>query len=186
MFKNFKDSLKEFTSIKTLCVIGMLGALSIILSSFSIPVGPVEIGFSSECNHLVDCLFGPSAGAIFGAGMDILKFIIKPKGTFFWGYTFNAALAGLIVGIGLYRKKITYLRVVIVRLINSLIVNVFFGTLWSSTLYGKAFFALLPTRLFKNIVLVPVEALIFVIIYKALEKSGAIQLIRQPFGHKNK
>ena len=48
MFKIFSDSLKEFKSIKTLCVIGMLGGLSIILSQFAIPVGnSLKIGFSS-------------------------------------------------------------------------------------------------------------------------------------------
>ena len=185
MFKIFSDSLTEFKNIKTLCVIGMLGGLSIILSSFAIPVGnSMKIGFSSECNYLVDCLFGPVAGAIFGAGMDVLKYLIKPDGAFFWGWTFNAGLAGLIVGLGLYRKKITYIRVCIVRLINSLVVNVIFGTLWLDIMYGKGFMVLLPTRLVKNIVLIPLEALIFMAIYKALEKSGVLSLIRQPFGHK--
>ena len=79
--QKFKESLREFRNIKALCAIGMLGALSIIINNFSIQIGDfLKIGFASECNVLVDCLFGPAAGAIFGAGMDILKFIIKPTG----------------------------------------------------------------------------------------------------------
>lgn len=183
--QKFKDSLGEFKNIKVLCAIGMLGALSIIINNFSIQIGDfLKIGFASECNVLVDCLFGPAAGAIFGAGMDILKFLIKPTGPFFWGWTFSAALAGVIIGFGLYRKKITFWRVLIVRLINSIIINVILGTYWLDVMYGKGFIALLPGRLIKNVAMVPIEALIFVAIYKAIEKGGIIQMLRQPIGHK--
>lgn len=181
----FTDSLKEFKNIKSLCAIGMLGALSIIVNNFSIAIGDfLKIGFSSECNVLVDCLFGPAAGTIFGAGMDILKFLIRPTGPFFWGWTFSAALAGLIIGFGLYRKKITFLRVFIVRLINSIAINVILGTYWLDVMYGKGFIALIPSRLFKNVVMVPIETFIFMAIYKAIEKSGIIHMLRQPIGHK--
>lgn len=183
--QKFKDSLKEFQNIKVLCAIGMLGALSIIINNFSIQIGDfLKIGFASECNVLVDCLFGPAAGAIFGAGMDILKFLIKPTGPFFWGWTFSAALAGIIIGFGLYRKKITFWRVFFVRLINSLVINVILGTYWLDVMYGKGFIALLPGRLFKNVVMVPIETIIFLAIYKAIEKGGIIQMLRQPIGHK--
>ena len=183
--RKFKESLKEFQNIKVLCAIGMLGALSIIINNFSIQIGDfLKIGFASECNVLVDCLFGPAAGAIFGAGMDILKFLIKPTGPFFWGWTFSAALAGVIIGFGLYRKKVTFLRVFIVRLINSLVINVILGTYWLDVMYGKGFIALLPGRLFKNVAMVPIETIIFIAIYKAIEKGGIIQMLRQPIGHK--
>ena len=184
--QRFRESLREFRNIKVLCAIGMLGGLSIIINNFSIQVGDfLKIGFASECNVLVDCLFGPAAGAIFGAGMDVLKFLLKPTGPFFWGWTFSAALAGIIIGFGLYRKKITYVRVFIVRLINSIVINVIIGTYWLHVMYGKGFIALLPTRLLKNVIMVPIEAFIFMAIYKAIEKGGIIQMLRQPSVHKN-
>lgn len=184
-FQTFRDSLREFRHVKTLCAVGMLGALAIIINGFTIAVGDfLKIGFSTECNVMTGCLFGPAAGMLFGAAMDLLKYFIHPTGPYFWGWTFDAALAGLIFGFGLYKKKITFWRVFTVRLINSLIINVFLGTYWLDVMYGKGFLALLPTRLVKNIVLVPIETMIFLIIYNALSKSGIIHLIRQPFGHK--
>ena len=65
-----------------------------------------------------------------------------------------------------------------------MVINVILGTYWLDVMYGKGFIALLPTRLFKNIVMVPIEAFIFVAIYKAIEKGGIIQMLRQPLGHK--
>lgn len=183
--QKFKESLREFGNIKALCAIGMLGALSIIINNFTIQIGDfLKIGFSSECNVLVDCLFGPSVGAIFGAGMDVLKYFIHPTGPFFWGWTFSAGLAGIIIGFGLYRKKITFLRILIVRLINSIVINVILGTYWLDVMYGKGFIALLPSRLIKNVAMVPIETIIFITIYKAIEKGGVIQMLRQPIGHK--
>lgn len=177
--QTLRDSLQEFRHIRALCAMGMLGALAIIIDSFTIPIGDVlKIGFSTECNAIVDCLFGPAAGAFFSAAIDILKFLVKPNGTYFFGFTFDAAVAGLIMGFGFYKKKITFLRVFTVRLINSLVVNVLLATCWLNVLYGKGFLALLPTRLLKNIIMVPIESMIFFTIYKALGKSGIISMIR--------
>lgn len=185
IIQSFQDSLHEFQHIKTLCAIGMLGALCIIINNFTIAIGDfLKIGFSSECNVLVGCLFGPAASAIFGAAMDLLKFLMKPTGPYFWGWTFDAAVAGLIFGFGLYKKKITFWRVFFVRLANAILVNVLLGTYWLNVMYGKGFIALLPTRLFKNIIMVPIETMIFLIIYQALNKSGIIHMIRQPIWHK--
>lgn len=187
IMQTFSDSLKEIKNLKCLCTMGMLGALSIILNSFSIQIGDfIKIGFTSECNVLVDCLFGPVAGAIFGAAMDLLKFFIKPTGPYFWGWTFSAALAGVIMGFGFYKKKITFVRIIIVRFINSIVINVILGTYWLHVMYGKAFWALIPTRLFKNVIMLPIEALIFLVIYKAVERGGLIQMLRQPTGHGKK
>lgn len=187
IMQTFSDSLKEIKNLKCLCTMGMLGALSIILNSFSIQIGDfIKIGFTSECNVLVDCLFGPAAGAIFGAAMDLLKFFIKPTGPYFWGWTFSAALAGVIMGFGFYKKKITFVRIIIVRFINSIVINVILGTYWLHVMYGKAFWALIPTRLFKNVIMLPIEALIFLVIYKAVERGGLIQMLRQPTGHGKK
>ena len=187
IMQTFSDSLKEIKNLKCLCTMGMLGALSIILNSFSIQIGDfIKIGFTSECNVLVDCLFGPAAGTIFGAAMDLLKFFIKPTGPYFWGWTFSAALAGVIIGFGFYKKKITFVRIIIVRFINSIVINVILGTYWLHVMYGKAFWALIPTRLFKNVIMLPIEALIFLVIYKAVERGGLIQMLRQPTGHGKK
>lgn len=44
-------------------------------------------------------LFGPVVGGIMGGIGDILKFLIKPTGPYFFGYTLNAMLGPVIYGI---------------------------------------------------------------------------------------
>lgn len=156
----FSDSLHEFTVTKNLVLCGLMAAIAIVLSMVaSISIGPyVKIGFSGIPNRIVEFLFGPVVGCIFGGALDLLKFMIKPDGPFFFGFTFNVMLAGLIYGCLLYHKPLSIKRIVIAEFLVKLIVNYGLNTLWISMLYGKAFFVLLPMRLLKNVIMLPIDS----------------------------
>ena len=156
----FSDSLHEFTVTKNLVLCGLMAAIAIVLSMVaSISIGPyVKIGFSGIPNRIVEFLFGPVVGCIFGGALDLLKFMIKPDGPFFFGFTFNVMLAGLIYGCLLYHKPLSNKRIVIAEFLVKLIVNCGLNTLWISMLYGKAFFVLLPMRLLKNVIMLPIDS----------------------------
>ena len=158
----FSDSLHEFTVTKNLVLCGLMAAIAIVLSMVaSISIGPyVKIGFSGIPNRIVEFLFGPVVGCIFGGALDLLKFMIKPDGPFFFGFTFNVMLAGLIYGCLLYHKPLSIKRIVIAEFLVKLIVNCGLNTLWISILYGKAFFVLLPMRLLKNVIMLPIDSAI--------------------------
>ena len=158
----FSDSLHEFTVTKNLVLCGLMAAIAIVLSMVaSISIGPyVKIGFSGIPNRIVEFLFGPVVGCIFGGALELLKFIIKPYGPFFFGFTFNVMLAGLIYGCLLYHKPLSIKRIVIAEFLVKLIVNCGLNTLWISMLYGKAFFVLLPMRLLKNVIMLPIDSAI--------------------------
>ena len=158
----FSDSLREFTVTKNLVLCGLMAALAIVLSMVaSISIGPyIRVGFSGLPNRIVEFLFGPVVGCIFGGALDTLKFIIKPEGPFFFGFTFDAMLAGLIYGCLLYHKPLSIRRVVFSEFLVKLIVNCFFNTLWLTMLYGKGFFVLLPMRLLKNAIMLPIDSAI--------------------------
>lgn len=158
----FSDSLHEFTVTKNLVLCGLMAAIAIVLNMVaSISIGPyVKIGFSGIPNRIVEFLFGPVVGCIFGGALDLLKFMIKPDGPFFFGFTFNVMLAGLIYGCLLYHKPLSIKRIVIAEFLVKLIVNCGLNTLWISMLYGKAFFVLLPMRLLKNVIMLPIDSAI--------------------------
>lgn len=158
----FSDSLHEFTVTKNLVLCGLMAALAVVLGMVaSISIGPyIKIGFSGLPNRIVEFLFGPVVGCFFGGALDLIKYFLKPEGPFFFGFTFDAMLAGLIYGCFLYRKPISAKRIVLSEFTVKLIVNCFFNTLWLSMLYGKGFFVLLPMRLLKNAVMLPIDSAI--------------------------
>lgn len=167
---SFASSMKEFEKLRVIVFCGMMGALSIVLGTFtSISLGPyLKIGFSAIPNILVDAFFGPSVGMIFGGAMDLIKYFIKPDGAFFPGYTLSAVVAALIYGLMLYRKKLTILRFFLAQFFVKLIVNIGLNTLWANMLYGKAFSAILPARIVSNAIQLPVDTIVYFIILKSL------------------
>ena len=159
----FLDSAKELKKTSALAVCAMLAALALILNSVaSINIGPyVKIGFSGIPNQLMDYLFGPVSGCLFAGVLDLVKFFMKPDGPFFFGFTFNAMLAAFIYGCFYYRRKLTIWRVLAAKFVVILIVNVLLNTLWLDMLYGKGFLAILPMRALKNLIMWPIDSVIF-------------------------
>ncbi len=158
----YVSSLRELLVTKNVVLCGLMAALAVVLSMVaSIEVGPyIRIGFSGIPNRIVECLFGPVAGCLFGGALDVLKYMLKPSGPFFFGFTFNVMLAGIIYGSILYKKPVTVKRIVTAEFLIKLLVNCILNTLWISMLYGKGFFALLPLRIVKNAIMLPIDSVI--------------------------
>lgn len=87
-------SLGEFKRLNVVVFCGMMCALAIVLNMVaSINVGPyIRIGFSGLPNQAVAYLFGPAVGGIFGAALDVIKYMLKPDGAFFPGFTVSAGI----------------------------------------------------------------------------------------------
>ena len=90
----------------------------------------------------------------------LLKYVLKPDGPFFFGFTFNAMLSGLIYGSLLYRRPVSIKRIVIAEFFVKLVINCGLNTLWISMLYGKGFIALLGPRVIKNVIMLPIDSFI--------------------------
>ena len=90
----YQQSLQELCHTKTVVLCGLLAALAIVLSMVaSIQLGPyIKIGFSGLPNRIVEFLFGPAVGCLFGGALDLLKYVLKPDGPFFFGFTLAASM----------------------------------------------------------------------------------------------
>ena len=156
----------------------MFGALSVVLGYYSFKITPnLKIGFGSIPNMLVDYLFGPVVGGLFGGAMDVIKFMLKPDGGFMPGFTFNAMLAAFIYGLFFYKKNLSLPRILTAKLVVIVLCNIVLGTYWLTLLNGKGFLAILPARAIKNLIQWPVDSLIFFLVAKTLEQAGVFKLI---------
>jgi ECF transporter S component (folate family) len=150
----FISSYRELKNVRCITLTAMFGAISIILGSLTIMVGDfLKIGFSFLPNEFVFYLFGPFVGAIYGAFMDILTFIVKPTGTFFPGFTVSAILTGLIYGTIMYKRPLNIKRVIVANLIRIVFIDILLNTYWLTILIGKGFFVLLPIRALKGLIM---------------------------------
>ena len=155
--KMLSDSCRELKKAQVLAAAAMFAALAL---------DPKLCGLYPDRPLYQDRIFqysqpaggfplGPVTGGLFAGILDIVKFFLKPDGVFFPGYTFNAILAAVIYGCFYYKKNLTLGRVLVAKGIVVIVVNLFLNTLWLSMLGGKAFMAILPPRLLKNIIMWP-------------------------------
>lgn len=171
-FQMFRDSFKEFKSLNTIVIAALMGSLAVVLRYVAtINFGPyIRVGFSSMPNHVVEFLFGPVVGSIFGGSMDLVNYFMRPTGPFFPGFTLNAIILGLIYGVLLYKKPVNWIRVLLAVFLEKTIINCGLTTLWLSILYGKGFLAILPMRIVANAFMLPIDFVILMVLLTFVEK----------------
>ncbi len=179
----FTDSYKELRQVRTLTVLAMFAAISIVLGYYTIQVGEyLKIGFSSISNQIVYYLFGPAVGGIFGAALDFLKYLVNNSGgqPYFPPLVLSPVLGGIIYGTLYYKRPLSLPRILAAELIVAVICNMMITTACLSAMGGKGFFELLPLRIMKNLIMWPINSTIFYTIAKTLEASGVFRMIRTP------
>ena len=177
--QSFTDSAKELKKLTTIVLTALLIAIGILLGQFSVQLTPqIKIGVSFIATQLTATLFGPVVGGVMGGVADILKFIIKPTGAFSILWTLNAIVGPIIYGVMLYKKKLTFLRILISKAVVAIVVNICMSTAWNFIYVGMGCFATLPAKLLQQVIQVPIQSLIFFVFVKALQKAKVFETLR--------
>ncbi|WP_458863755.1 folate family ECF transporter S component [Acidaminobacterium chupaoyuni] len=165
----WKQAAAEFHNVRTLAFTAVLMAASIVISSLFIPVGEnLRIYFTFVVKGLMGMVAGPLLGLAAGAATDLLSFFIHPSGPFFIGYTISEMLGVFVFAMFLYRQKCNLWRLIVCRVINNYAVNVALGSCWSAILYGKGYFYYLAKSLVKNTLMLPIEVIILLVLFRLL------------------
>jgi len=161
--------LKKNSATARLVIIAFMIALEIILTRFcSINTPILRIGFGFIPVAMTAIMFGPLWAAAAYAIGDILGMLIFPSGAFFPGFTVTAFITGLIWGLFLYKRKITPKNVLPASLVITLGLNLFLDTFWLMILMGNGFLALLPTRIIKCVILIPVHVFLIPLVWNRI------------------
>lgn len=176
-FNTIRLSVRHFGSIASIAVCGMLLALVVILSFFTVNVSPLlKIGFSFLPVAASGMLFGPVAGGVVGALGDVITFMLHPTGPYFPGFTLDGFLSGFVYGLIIYGRPVTLRRSLVAKAAVTVLVSLLLNPLWLSVLYGKAFFAVVSARVAANLVQLPVNVALLFAMLKVMEKSHISQL----------
>lgn len=167
------------TKTKKIILSALLLAMLIVLSRFlSVKTPIVKISFAFIPTMLCAIWLGPKWTVLLNVLGDVIGATLFPTGPFFIGYTISTAIAGLIYGLLLYkRKENTYndtqfiLRLILAVVLVTCISNIGLNTLWISITAGKSYKVLLGTRIAKELVMIPIRVIIVFLIEKMLRKS---------------
>lgn len=186
-FSMFSDSAKEMLTRRGICTMGLLIGLHALVGMVTtIPIGPtIKITFAWLVLASIGMILGPTAGFTAGVITDIIGFMVANKngGAFHPGFTLVQALGGMIYGIFLYRAVVSKekrdiinlaVRSALCKICLMIFCNLLLNTYFCSIIYGKGFMALLPPRIIKNLVQLPVDVIMMVaflpVVYVAYHK----------------
>ncbi|MDE6476573.1 MAG: folate family ECF transporter S component [Erysipelotrichaceae bacterium] len=167
--KQIIQSRKELSNVRSLSGAGILVTLNAIISVFRIQVSNIlEISFASIMTGVCGFLYGPILTGIAGVVGDLVKFMIRPTGAFFPGFTLNEFLIGVLYGCFFYKKEITWKRVLLARISVVICINLILTPIWLNIMYGTSLFAL--PRIIKNIVLLPIDTILLYTVLKIAKR----------------
>lgn len=176
----FISSYKEMKNVRSITLIAMFGAISIIFGMFLTVMlwDFLKVGFTFLPNEFVYYLFGPFVGIIYGGTLDILTYLVKPMGAFFPGFTISGILTGLLYGMLLYKRPLSLWRIVLVNILRSVFIDLILNTYWLTILNGEASVVMLPMRALKLFIMLPVESILLFAVIKGVEASGILKLLQ--------
>lgn len=165
----WKSSFEKLKSTKYLSLMAMFIALKVILGFFSIPIGAnLNIRFVYIVSSLEAAIIGPGAAAVDAFATDLVSYFVNGGGVYFPGYMFSEAIGAMIYGLFFYKKDIRVWDILGAKFLVNLIVNVLFGSLWSSMLYGKAYLYYFSKSVIKNVLSLPIEVVLLCFVFKVM------------------
>ena len=141
------------SKLKKVILAGLLIAVGVILNRFiSIKTPILSISLTFIPHILSGILLGPWWSMITAAMTDLIGALLFPFGPYFVGYTISAALAGLIYGLMLYRKKKVSRKKFLVKLIFAVLLvivicNALLNSLWIYITTKNAASFFVPVRM---------------------------------------
>ena len=144
--------------------VAMYVVLTYLVPVIKIDIIRISFGFVPQA--FASMLFGPLLGGIGSAAGDILGMLIAPSGPYFAGFTLSAFLSGMIYGLFLYNKPKTLMRITLAVLCVTVFIDIGLNTYWLTILLGKGYMAMLPARVIKSAVMLPVQVIVLSLLWK--------------------
>lgn len=158
--------------IRFLTTLAIFIALDIIFSRLlviQLPTMKFSLTFIIEA--LIGSIFGPIWSAIGLVIADLIGIWLNPSTPFFLGFTVNAALIGLIYGFFFYKKKKSWLNIVLATTIITLVINLLLTTFWLHIMLKTPMSVLLISRLPSELVRLVLQSIIIKIIFNCIPKK---------------
>ena len=161
-----KDIFKK-PDVRMIVIIGLMIAFEVILHRLiSIKTDIVQMHFGFIPIVIVAILYGPLYSGIAWAMADTIGTLLFPTGAFFFGFTVTALLSGIIFGIFLYKAKSYVISTVISVLIINILFTLCLDMYWLHLIMKQAFVVLLPARVIKCCIMIPVQIIAIYLIQK--------------------
>lgn len=148
----------------------LIAMMTVLNQVLGIETQLIKMTFSFIPELIMAVLFGPVWTGIGTSIADLAGLILLPKAPYFFGFTVNAFVSGMIYGFFFYKKSITVKRAFFCVLTTTIIVTLVLTSIWLVWMYGLSLTnsALWTARILKALINLPVQTIIILIIGKRL------------------
>ena len=159
--------MKRKVDAHMIAVMGLLIALMVVLSQI---LGFETATFTFVPELIMGMLFGPFWTAVGASVADIAGMILFPKSAYFFGFTINAFVGGLIYGYFFYRKEVTWKRAATVVLLNTLLITLILTPIWLAMMLNIPLtsWAIWSARLMKAVIMFPIQTVLIYFVGRAV------------------
>lgn len=167
---------------RVIAITAVMIAMEVVLHRFaSIQTPILQLHFGFLPIATVAILFGPVYSGVAWAIADVIGMLLFPTGggTWYIGLTVSLFVTGVIYGIFLYGgSKNILMRIILSTLIVSIFITLILDTFWLHLYWGNGIIAMLPSRILKCIVMIPLQIIGIFCLERMLDRYG----IKRKFG----
>ena len=168
---------KNFSDVRMLVFASLIIALRVAVKMLKIPLAAgLSLSFDCYVNSVGSMIYGPLVGLAVGAVSDPLGCLLFPSGAYFFPFIFVEMSSSFIFALFLWKRDLSVWRVLASKFTVNLICNIILTSIFYKwMLYAiagagdpEAYALINLTRIGKNLVLFPLEAVLITLILGAL------------------
>ena len=170
----WRQAFSELKNTRTLVFAALILALRIAMKPLKIPIAAdVNITFGFVVNALGSMVYGPVVALLGGAVSDTLGYLIAPGGVYYFPFIILEMAGSFIFAIFLYSTDITPVRLILAKFSVNLFVNILLNEpimvlYYRDVLQLSTYQPFVWVRIVKNIVMLPIEAVILMLVFRAV------------------
>ena len=170
----WRQAFGELKNTRSLVFAALILALRIAMKPLRIPVATdVNITFGFIVNALGSMVYGPVVALLGGAVSDTLGYLVSPNGVYFFPFILLEMGGSFIFALFLYSTDITPVRLILSKFSVNLFVNILLNepimvVYYRDVLHLTTYQPFVLVRIIKNIVMLPLESVILMIVFRAV------------------
>ena len=173
----WREAVGNLKSTRMLALAAMVVALRAICKMLEIPIGPgLNINVASLFNSVGAMVYGPVVGVVGAMVSDPLGYLLHPDGPYFLPFMLVDMSSSLIFGLLFWKRPLTVGRTMGAKFAVNMVSNVLLTSLimkWYVAVFNlsMAYNLINLTRIGKNLVMFPIEAIIITLVLGAVSPA---------------
>lgn len=167
------QAFSELKNTRSLVFAALILALRIAMKPLRIPVAAdVNITFGFIVNAFGSMVYGPVVALLSGAVSDTLGYLVAPNGAYYFPFIILEMAGSFIFALFLYSTEITVWRLILSKFCVNFFVNILLNEpimiKYYQLFYTTVYQPFVWVRIVKNIVMLPFESLILIIVFRGI------------------